>query len=93
MLLRCIFLANFLCRLTCGGVSLFIFLEKMKQKSVVALESLRFQGRSPRQCLIINLDYRHAFIFLCIKMLLINSIIQSQAVCAVTVNTLESEAI
>jgi len=32
-----------------GGVSLFIFLEKTKQKIVVALESLRFQGRSPRQ--------------------------------------------
>jgi len=28
---------------------LFIFLEKTKQKIVVALESLRFQGRSPRQ--------------------------------------------
>ncbi len=33
----------------CGVVSLFIFLEKTKQKSVVALESLRFQGRSPQQ--------------------------------------------
>jgi hypothetical protein len=33
----------------CGIVILFIFLEKMKQKIVVALESLRFQGRSPRQ--------------------------------------------
>jgi hypothetical protein len=31
----------------CGGVTLFIFLEKTKQKSVMALESLRFQGRSP----------------------------------------------
>ena len=35
--------------LVCGVVSLFIFLEKTKQKIVVALESLRFQGRSPRQ--------------------------------------------
>ena len=49
--------------LHCGVVSLFIFLEKTKQsqqmrfalaktsleKIVVALESLRFQGRSPRQ--------------------------------------------
>ena len=34
--------------LDCGGVFLFIFLEKTKQKIVVALESLRFQGRSPR---------------------------------------------
>jgi len=34
---------------TCGVVSLFIFLEKTKQKIVVALESLRFQGRSPQQ--------------------------------------------
>jgi len=34
--------------LNCDGVSLFIFLEKTKQKIVVALESLRFQGRSPR---------------------------------------------
>jgi hypothetical protein len=33
----------------CGVLSLFIFLEKTKQKSVVTLESLRFQGRSPRQ--------------------------------------------
>jgi len=33
----------------CGVVSLFIFLEKTKQKIVVVLESLRFQGRSPRQ--------------------------------------------
>jgi hypothetical protein len=33
--------------LNCGVVSLFIFLEKTKQKSVMALESLRFQGRSP----------------------------------------------
>jgi hypothetical protein len=31
----------------CGGVTLFIFLEKTKQKSVMVLESLRFQGRSP----------------------------------------------
>jgi len=35
--------------LTCELVTLFIFLEKTKQKSVMALESLRFQGRSPRQ--------------------------------------------
>jgi len=33
----------------CGVVSLFIFLEKTKQKIVVALESLCFQGRSPQQ--------------------------------------------
>jgi len=33
----------------CDIVSLFIFLEKTKQKIVVALESLRFQGRSPQQ--------------------------------------------
>jgi hypothetical protein len=32
-----------------GVVSLFIFLEKTKQKIVVALESRCFQGRSPRQ--------------------------------------------
>jgi len=32
-----------------GVVSLFIFLEKTKQKIVVALESLCFQGRSLRQ--------------------------------------------
>ncbi len=32
-----------------GVVSPFIFLEKTKQKIVVALESLRFQGRSQRQ--------------------------------------------
>jgi hypothetical protein len=31
----------------CGVVSLIIFLEKTRQKSVIALESLRFQGRSP----------------------------------------------
>jgi len=31
----------------CGVVSLFIFLEKTKQKIVTALESLCFQGRSP----------------------------------------------
>jgi len=37
-----------------GVVSLFIFLEKTKQKSVVALESLRFQGRSPRQGRVID---------------------------------------
>jgi len=33
----------------CGVVSLFIFLEKTKQKSVVALESRCFQERSPQQ--------------------------------------------
>ena len=33
----------------CGVVSLFIFLEKTKQKSVSVLESLRLQGRSQRQ--------------------------------------------
>ena len=34
---------------TCGVVFLFIFLEKTKQKIVVSLESLRFQGRSTQQ--------------------------------------------
>jgi hypothetical protein len=34
---------------SCGIVPPFIFLERTKQKSVVALESLRFQGRSPQQ--------------------------------------------
>ncbi len=38
-----------LLKMNCGIVSLFIFLEKTKQKIVVALESLRFQGRSPQQ--------------------------------------------
>ena len=34
----------------CGVVSLFIFFRKKRsKKSVVTLESLRFQGRSPRQ--------------------------------------------
>jgi len=33
----------------CGDVSLFIFLEKTKQKIVVAPELLCFQGRSPQQ--------------------------------------------
>ena len=33
----------------CGIVSLFIFLEKTKQKIVSTLESLHFQGRSWRQ--------------------------------------------
>ncbi len=44
---------NLVCQASClldrGVVSLFIFLEKTKQKIVVALESLRFQGRSPQQ--------------------------------------------
>jgi len=31
---------------SCGVVLLFIFLEKTKQKNVVALELLCFQGRS-----------------------------------------------
>jgi hypothetical protein len=30
----------------CGVVPLFIFLEKTKQKIVIVLETLRFQGRS-----------------------------------------------
>ena len=34
---------------TCEPGTLFIFLEKTEQKIVVALESLCFQGRSPRQ--------------------------------------------
>jgi len=46
---KCIFFGEISSLLTCGVVSLFIFLEKTKQKSVVALESLRFQGRSPQQ--------------------------------------------
>jgi len=33
----------------CGVVSLFIFLEKTKQKIASVLESLCFQGRSQRQ--------------------------------------------
>jgi len=41
----------------CGVVSLFIFLEKTKQKSVVALESLRFQGRSPQQGTLCVIDF------------------------------------
>ncbi len=46
---------NFVCQASClldrgvVSLSLFIFLEKTKQKIVVALESLRFQGRSPQQ--------------------------------------------
>jgi hypothetical protein len=31
----------------CDDVTLFIFLEKTKQKSVMALETRCFQGRSP----------------------------------------------
>jgi len=56
----------------CGVVSLFIFLEKTKQsqqmrfvlaktsleKIVVALESLRFQGRSPQQARIRVINMR-----------------------------------
>jgi len=53
-------LLNFLNNSHCGVVSLFYpkgisslcsghFLEKTKQKIVVALESLCFQGRSPQQ--------------------------------------------
>ena len=40
--------------LNCASVSLFIDLEKTKQKIVVPLESLRFQGRSARQVDLLN---------------------------------------
>ncbi len=49
-------LLNFLNNSDCGVVSLFIFLEKTKQKIVVALESLRFQGRLPQQARIRVID-------------------------------------
>jgi len=42
----------------CGVISLFLFLEKTKQKIVVALESLRFQGRSPQQARIRVINMR-----------------------------------
>jgi hypothetical protein len=52
MMYSMFYLAMFSLSTSCTNrdtVSLFIFLEKTKQKIVVALESLCFQGRSLRQ--------------------------------------------
>ncbi len=45
--------------LNCGIVSLFIFLEKTKQKIVVTLKSLRFHGCSSRQNTLRVIDIMH----------------------------------
>jgi len=46
--------------MNCGVVPLFIFLEKTKQKIVVALESLCLQGRSPQQGTLCVINERRA---------------------------------
>jgi hypothetical protein len=48
--------------LNCDVVSLFIFLKKTKQKIVVALESLRFQGRSLRHAHIRVINRKREYI-------------------------------